>query len=190
LEVEIDKMKRRWLASFSQPQMLTKDVCDVINPSAHNDMSAREDPVPDSGIFMYFFGFSCKDLSTLNNHSKSFKDDCITTGAGSTGVTWAGNLGFVEKCQPAMVIAENVPSALKGGNGTQIKQDLRDAGYRLATILSSVSDWSASRSKARMVCSRQKRPRSGELRECVPRWSRHDDFGRAFAAFKIHFALH
>ena len=140
MEVEINKMKRRWLASFSQPQMLMKDVCDLINPSAHNDMSAREDPVPDSGIFMYFFGFSRKDLSTLNNHSKSFKDDCITTGAGSTGATWAGNVGFVEKCQPAMVIAENVPSALKGGNGTQIKQDLRDAGYRLATILSSSSD--------------------------------------------------
>ena len=140
LEVEINKMKRRWLASFSRPKMLMKDVCDLLNGSAYNDMSAREDPVPDSGIFMYFFGFSCKDLSTLNNHSAAFKDDCITTGAGSTGVTWAGNLGFVEKVQPAVVIAENVPSALKGGNGKQIQQDLRDAGYRLATILSSSSD--------------------------------------------------
>ena len=105
-------------------------------------------------------------------------------------MTRAGNLGFVEKCQPAVVIAENVPSALKGGNGKQIQQDLRDAGYRLATILSSSSDCGLPQDRKRAWFAAVRNDLAPEKFESVPRWSRHDDFGRPFAAFKIHFALH
>ena len=99
------------------------------NDSAFNYMTEEEEALPVEGdVFLYSYGFLCKDLSSLNNHSGHFKDSCIESGKGTTGVTWSGNFGFVSKVRPPVVLIENVPSALKGRNNKQIHADLQASG--------------------------------------------------------------
>lgn len=130
IEVELAKRKRTWLSAFSKPKRLLKDVTELHNDSAFNYMTEEDETLPCEGdVFLYSYGFSCKDLSTLNNHSGHFKASCIESGTGSTGATWVGNLGFVAKTRPPMLLIENVPAALKGRNNEQIQADLRAQGY-------------------------------------------------------------
>ena len=130
LQCELSKKKRSWLAQFSKPKMLMSDVAELVNDISHNHMTSQEESVPQQNVF-FDCGFSCKDLSTLSMFI-TFNDDCISTGAGTTGATWAGNLGFVIKTQPVVVIVENVPSSRNGANGQQTGHDLRKAGCVVA----------------------------------------------------------
>ena len=128
------------MSAFSQPKQLLSDVTELHNDSAFNYITEEEETLPVVGdVFLYSYGFSCKDLSTLKNHSGSFKDSCIESGKGTTGATWSGNLSFVSKVRPPMLLIENVPSALKGRNNMQIHADLQANGYiTFQSLLSSV----------------------------------------------------
>ena len=114
--------------------MLMSDVCELGEKVAHCHITDCEEELPQD-FFLYTFGFSCKDLSTLNNHSADFKSTCIKTGAGSTGRTWSGNLAFLKTKKPLLVLIENVPAARKGANYEQMRKDLEEHGYKLCSML-------------------------------------------------------
>ena len=65
IECEIDANKRKWLKHFSQPTMLMSDVCDLGKDVAFCHITQCEEEIP-RDMFLYTFGYSCKDLSTLN----------------------------------------------------------------------------------------------------------------------------
>ena len=134
LEVECNTKKRVWLKHFGKARFLSADVSDLINETGTNEATGNVEEYP-QWFFLYVFGFSCKDLSTLNNHSGGYKSSCIESGAGSTGVTWKGNLAYVTRIQPWMLLIENVVAALKGRNREQIFKDLQEAGYIIAAVL-------------------------------------------------------
>ena len=112
IECEFDARKRVWLKSFSKPKVLTKDVSNLCNDADYDWMTEDEQPIP-KDIACWSFGFSCKDLSTLNNHSKSYKDDCLATKSGSTGITWHGNLNYAKQCMPYFLQMRTCRSAEK-----------------------------------------------------------------------------
>ena len=132
METEISKKKREWLASFSRPEVLGADVGALGEDEVLDHISGKVKSIPTSGCFVYTFGYSCKDLSTLNNHSGKYKGNCLKTGQGSTGATWQGNLQWVRRSQPPILLIENVRAALKGQNLAQMKTDLSDAGYEIS----------------------------------------------------------
>ena len=88
----------------------------------------------------YTFGYSCKDLSTLNNTSSSWNDSCLADGTGSTGRTWSGILEWVQWTAPCFLFMENVPAALKGNNFRQMEKDLSSLGYRLVSLELNAAD--------------------------------------------------
>ena len=134
LECEFNPRKREWLKEFSKPEMLMDDVCKLSKAQAYNFMTDLEEDVP-LDVFLFCFGFSCKDLSSLNNHAHSYKSDCVETGAGSTGATWRGNCDFLGVAKPPLALIENVRAARKGPNFEQMKKDLAEVGYVLADLL-------------------------------------------------------
>ena len=139
LECEINAKKRAWLLEFSRPTVLLADVLDLASDEGVlNHATGEVESVP-RNLFIFSFGFSCKDLSSLNNHSKEFASQCIRTGEGTTGRTWRGNVDFLQVSRPAIALIENVPSAKRGDNWVQIQNDLKNAGYRVvAQIISSL----------------------------------------------------
>ena len=89
LEVELEAKKRKWLKSFSRPTILSDDITKTDQPTIHDDMSGGDVPLPD-WLACYVFGFSCKDLSTLNNESGPWRSECLSGGLGSTGKPGGG----------------------------------------------------------------------------------------------------
>ena len=69
---------------FGKARFLSADVSDLINETGTNEATGNVEKYP-QWLFLYVFGFSCKDLSTLNNHSGGYKSSCIESGAWSTG---------------------------------------------------------------------------------------------------------
>ena len=92
IEIEMNKNKRDWLAAFSCPELLGRDVEALGEEEMVDRVSGKYTSIPTEGCFIYTFSFGCKDLSTLNNHSGEYKEDCLATGRGSSGSTWRGNL--------------------------------------------------------------------------------------------------
>ena len=86
LEVEFDKRKREWLKHFPVPDILCADVSEVGegDGTCWNLMTDEEAQLPED-LAVYSFGYSCKDLSTLNNMSSEWRSECVVTGRGSTG---------------------------------------------------------------------------------------------------------
>ena len=136
LEVEADRKKRRWLSAFSAPGVLGTDVTQLDEDFVTNDASGKLEPVPvPLNCFIYSFGYSCKDLSTLNNFSGEYRDNCLTTGKGSSGRTWQGNLQYLRRAKPFITLIENVRAARSGENYKRMKLDLESAGYQLADMI-------------------------------------------------------
>ena len=133
IEVEQDKRKREWLKKFSKPEILCDDVTNLGSGDCFNLIDNTWTCVPNF-LACYTFGYSCKDLSTLNNASSSWKDSCLADGAGSTGRTWSGNLEVVFRAKPWILLMENVPAALKGKNYQQMVSDLASLGYQLVSL--------------------------------------------------------
>ena len=110
-------MKRRWLSEWSQPSFLFGDVGELQHGAKVMDyMSGEEVRMDGEGLMSFSFGFSCKDLSTLNNSSKGYVQNCMATASGTTGVTWRGSYGFVKSSRPAFLTIENVPRLAKTQN--------------------------------------------------------------------------
>ena len=142
LEVEFDKRKREWLKLFTVPDILCADVSEVGegDGTCWNLMTDEEAQLPED-LAVYSFGYSCKDLSTLNNMSSEWRSECVVTGRGSTGKTWLGNMGILRKCKPMLIIMENVPSARRGANHAKMVSDLAAAGYRLFDVEANSADY-------------------------------------------------
>ena len=69
LECEVDAKKRAWLLEFSRPTVLLSDVCDMASDDGVLNHATGEVKSVPRKLFIFCFGFSCKDLSTLNNHA-------------------------------------------------------------------------------------------------------------------------
>ena len=109
------------------------DVGELSEGRAINLMTGVLADIP-VGLFLFTFGFSCKGLSTLNNHSHTYKTDCVKTGAGTTGRTRSGNYAYVLLTKPPLVVMENVMAALRGANFQQLKADMIAAGYKIVAL--------------------------------------------------------
>ena len=105
LEVELNGRKREWLTTFSCPGLLSSDITKCREETIYNFMSESECPLPD-WLCSYIFGYSCVDVSTLNNVSGPWRDQCLSDGIDATGKTWRGNLDVVKKTRPCMVMME------------------------------------------------------------------------------------
>ena len=82
-------------------------------------------------LVCYTFGYSCKDLSTLNNSSSSWREGCISEGLGSTGPAWKGKVEMVCLCRPLWLFMENVPAACTGPNFQNVWEELLALGHCL-----------------------------------------------------------
>ena len=116
MEIEMNKKKRDWLAAFSCPELLGRDVTGLGDEEMVDHVSGEYTSFPTAGCFINIFGYSCKDLSTLNNHNSEYKDDCLATDLGSSGATWRGKLPWVRRVRPPILLVENVRADLKGKN--------------------------------------------------------------------------
>ena len=156
LECEWDPRKREWLKVFGKPKMLMKDVSELSGCVAFNYMREEDDDIPE-GLFLYTYGWSCKDLSALNNFSQEWKADCVQTGRGTTGVTWRGNYGYVLKTKPPLVVAENVVAARRGANYQKVLQEFKEAGYYVGDLNLNSGDCGFPQDRVRsyFVCVRQ-----------------------------------
>ena len=152
-------MKRRWLSEWSQPSFLFGDVGELEHGAKLFDyMSGEEVRVDGEGLMSYSFGFSCKDLSTLNNSSKGYVQNCMATAMGTTGVTWRGNYNFLTISRPAFITIENVPRLAKTENLPFMLEVLREAGYETAHAVRSSKDFGVHQARKRFWLSgRQKR---------------------------------
>jgi len=115
---EFDPNKRRWLEWFGKPGVIAEDVTEI-----------ADSPLSPDHLFLYTFGYSCKDFSSLNNQSKGWVDTCLTDRRGTTGTTWGGNVSYLPKCKPAFIMIENVKASMKGDNYRRMQLDLAKAGY-------------------------------------------------------------
>ena len=103
-------------------------------------MADEEVQLPEH-LTCYSFGYSCKDLSTLNNSSSEWRAECVVTGRGSTGKTLLGNLGILRKCKPLLVMMGNVPSARRGLNHAKMVSELAKEGYRFFDTIANSADY-------------------------------------------------
>ena len=126
--MECDRPKRDWLKATSAPTLLCDDVTKLNEPSIYNYIDDTQTVIPPR-FLCYTFGYSCKDLSTLNNSSSSWKDSCLTDGKGSTGKTWRGNMDMVKQTRPLWLLMENVVAARKGKHFERLNEDLTNEGY-------------------------------------------------------------
>ena len=74
--VEYDKRKRTWLQAFARPAMLTGDVTELNKRKVYDFIQQIPRPLPQR-LNIWSFGYSCKDLSSLNNHAKAYRDTCL-----------------------------------------------------------------------------------------------------------------
>ena len=148
IEVEWVQKKRAWLRVFSVPEVLAKDVTDLDNEFIHNFMDGQQVMVP-LNAFIYTFGYYCKDLSSLNNHAGDYKADCLITGKGSTGKTWLGNLSYVRRARPVLLLIENVPAARSGPNYAKMVADLKELGYVMVDLILNSVDASFPQDRSR-----------------------------------------
>ena len=139
LEVEQSATKRRWLAAFSKPSVLGKDVGELGEDMIVNMITNELVELP-LDTFIYTFGYSCKDLSLLNNFSREFADDCLAQGDGTSGQTWKGNMRYVRRAHPPLVFIENVKQALKNKNLDTMRRDLEAEGYILVDLVLNARD--------------------------------------------------
>ena len=81
-------------------------------------------------------GFSCKDVSSLNKHSKSARY-CIRKSSLRTGGTFAGAVAFVSQLRPVLVLLENVAALDRCDTRTGVSSahDVRDIFAELGYIL-------------------------------------------------------
>jgi site-specific DNA-cytosine methylase len=133
--VEFNAAKRKWIEENFRPEFLFESVTDLNQPTVKDLLSQTEVPVP----YAHFVwaGFSCKNLSKLNEHQMLFQN-CLVTGQGSTGKTYFGIMSYLKKHRPLIMFLENV-RALLGTNKSRdnIMALIRDAaslGYLVLYI--------------------------------------------------------
>ena len=78
-------------------------------------------------------GFVCKSVSTENNERDKYKN-CINEACGTTGETFDGVLGYVNKYKPSMVVCENEKGPTIKNHGEEpvinhVKSSFNKIGY-------------------------------------------------------------
>ncbi|CAE7262118.1 hpaIIM [Symbiodinium sp. CCMP2592] len=100
-QAELDKEKRSYLLKHQQVPAVFGDVCEVATGSSFEHRTCQSLQVPGCDILVA--GYSCKDLSGLNNKPAAIHD----TSRGS-GQTLQAALSYVSRYEPAIVVLENV----------------------------------------------------------------------------------
>jgi len=119
------------------PDYLFKDVADVATGRACDLRSQGQKAVPPTDIL--WMGFSCKDVSHLNNKSKASRT-CIRDKSLRTGGTLEKGAQYVESFQPMYVFLENVTALedIDKFTGTSNAQEVvwlfNRLGYHVFTI--------------------------------------------------------
>ena len=130
---ECDKRKADFLKRQQIANLIFKDITTMGSETAQDWVSGKHQEVPD--VSFLFFGFSCKDLSRMNQDAnaatqyvltivkkflKSPNDPCFdmlnlqeTPLEGTTAPTLIGALQYVRRHLPEYVLMENVPGVLK-----------------------------------------------------------------------------
>ena len=85
--------------------MCFNDISTLGQEYAYCVKSDAEVEVP--GCELFAAGFSCKDVSGMNKNAAQY-EMCAETGAGTTGKTLHGALGYVDRHRPPIVFLENV----------------------------------------------------------------------------------
>ena len=100
------------IASHNVPHVF-RDITQLSGSSAHDVVTDAEVIIPRVDILIA--GFSCKDLSDLNNHSA----EGGINGDGSTGRTFQGVVNHVERHRPQIVLMENVYNIAKQADDSE-----------------------------------------------------------------------
>ena len=112
---ERDDAKQTWLQeNFPQLALIFDDICDLQSGRAFNVVAHEEADVPVVDVFVA--GFVCKSVSTENIPRGDY-GKCIDDGAGQTGESFQGVLGYARRFRPKLVICENVAGLLKRNRG-------------------------------------------------------------------------
>ena len=130
LQCEWDRNKRSWLQRFAKPEVLTADVTELDGEKYPWDFISDDVVDVPSTMHAWSFGFSCKDFSSLNNFSSSYKESCIDELVGTTGRTWGGNMAYVSRSKPLYIQFENVPAARRGKNWERMQEGICQQGYK------------------------------------------------------------
>ena len=95
---ECNPEKQGWAENEIWAELQFKDVNDLQKARAPT-RDKRMCLVPKTGWFI--FGFSCRDMSSLNTGSSTFQ---LNSGLGSSGATWLGCLAYIKSHHPPCVV--------------------------------------------------------------------------------------
>ena len=108
---EFCEKKQDWIhQNFPDLPCFFKDVKELGTGHVVNVITGEFVAVPKTDILVA--GFVCKSVSTENNKHDTFAE-CIDKGIGSTGETFSGVHGYIERFKPSIVICENVEGLVK-----------------------------------------------------------------------------
>ena len=115
------KGKQEFIAQVVQTKMqavhcIFEEMMDLpsgVGPCYHHKAEGTDCTVSMTGD-VFVCGFSCKDLSRLNNsHSPAKRTRILEDGIGSTGGTFQALLGHVRRARPPCLLLENVDELTK-----------------------------------------------------------------------------
>jgi site-specific DNA-cytosine methylase len=139
---ELDDTARRFAREFMpKPRMVFGDVGQMANTYILDRVSGQmvERPVVDLCIG----GFACQSVSRLNGQARDFAG-CIAAHQGTTGVTFAGCVGYLRQARPAIAILENVRSLGKAVDAADVAKAVAGADG------ASTSKWEPASKRARV----------------------------------------
>ena len=131
-------MKRQWIEEHGPPRLIFGDVAKLGQGECHDFRSGERRAVPPCDIC--FAGFSCKNLSSMNQDAHKYHSDGgLRNEQGTSGTTLHGILNWLEQCRkPKVVIIENVPSFLtKSDHFAFFQEKVHSLGY---SVMASIID--------------------------------------------------
>ncbi len=145
------------LDSYPVPHVYV-DVGHLCAPTAFDARCGRDTQIPCVDVLIG--GFSCKTVSRLNSKPEEAKA-CVARQAGTTGVTFAGILGYAASKRPKLWILENVVGLLHKQDDTSdgvpvtrnmdvVASTLSDLGYTVTHRVLDAQDFGAPQRRQRV----------------------------------------
>ncbi|MCJ1310849.1 hypothetical protein MMC25_004516 [Agyrium rufum] len=144
---EIEPWKQAYIQRNLAPPLLYRDICEFNGKDTPQTAYGVPMPVP-RDIDLLVAGFSCKDLSNLNNHKRTLDQQ------GQSGQTAAAIFKFAVAAHVPIVVFENVIGA---DHWRQIAEDWNAKGYATKWITVDTKDYYIPQTRRRvyMVCIRR-----------------------------------
>ena len=109
---EVVTEKRSWITTIAGLHAyLFADIMDISRPEAVCSHHGQVQPLSCCAVDIYVAGFSCKDVSVLNN-GRASHSGCTQSFEGTTGLTFWGSLLVLDRYHPSAFVLENVPGIL------------------------------------------------------------------------------